>query len=184
MTKQLILGILILSSAACTEMEVSLDKTSPKSVTEKNPLDGYVPVNIELTVDMLELMIPSENLPGNEAEIFTTNSGVTNVIIGNKFHLEILESDMLIDHVKSDLKNDIFYKNKVIKEKDDLMIYEKELPDHSKKFVHFFMTKKINNQTISIRSGSNGEFKRSHIDRMMKSANTIKPSQELASSVQ
>jgi len=184
MTRNFLLLLFISTVFACTETSMKTAEDKTVTIEEKDPLEGYVPIDIELSEGTLQMMVPSKQLAGNEPEVYMSNAGVTNVILSKKFHIEIIESPMPMESIKMDLERDIFYKTSIVEDEADQLIYEKELPDHSKKFVHFIKRKTINNQEISIRSAVNGEFKRSHVDRMLKSANTFSQSENLVSSVQ
>jgi len=183
MKKQVILLLLITTLLSCGENPKGETVESKVTEEEKDPLAGYAPIQVELTTGQLNLMVPEKKQGGDDVEVFMGNSGVTNIVLGKNFHLEIIESLTNLENVKMDLERDLFYKTTVVEENADRLVYEKELPDHSKKFVHFFMNKTVNGHDISIRSAINGEFKRSHIDRMLKSANTFSAPENLVSSV-
>ena len=157
---------------ACADKESS-DIKSVEQSAESQAIDGYEAIEIELIDQTVKIQVPGEKLSGHKAKIQTNNTGATSLQIGSNFSLEFTEQNTDIASIVKDLGNDIFYKNHIIDKTNDMIIYERGLPDGSDKHVHFCKVIKGGDVSLTIKTPKNGQFKKSHVDRMIKSANTI-----------
>ncbi len=159
--------------ASCGDIE-SVEIETPFEETKNEKIEGYTAVDIELIDQTVEIQIPSEKLSGHKPEIITNNTGVTSLQIGKNFKLEFTEQNTDISAVEKDIRNEIFYTTTILEKTDDLIVYERGLPDGSDKHVHFCKVLKSGDLSLMVKTAKNSQFKKSHVDRMIKSTNTIK----------
>jgi len=136
-------------------------------------LEGYTQISVPLINGDANIHVPGSKLTSSTPDVFQNNAGVTHLKLGENFHLEITEQRMSIDQLISDLNQDIFYKSNILSQSDNEIVYEKTLPDGSSSFVHFCKVIQSDDHDITIKSANTGHFRKSHIERMMKSANSF-----------
>ncbi|MFT4660202.1 MAG: hypothetical protein ACI8XB_000462 [Patiriisocius sp.] len=169
----------LLILAQCQSKHTDNVEINQEKEIQENPYEGYDTHEISLVDAKVKIQVPGVDLVGKEPQVSTGNSGVTNMKIGKNFHLEILEGKLNIEETISDLGKDIFYKITILSKDENQVIFEKSLPDGSQSFVNFMMNKNVDDAPVIVRSASNGQFRKAHVDRMMKSAATIDVNNEI-----
>lgn len=155
---------------------------APKTVEEVVKVEdpsGFDAAKYDL-VDLAEFGIEAQiQVPNmsvtNVAPVIQLNetSGVVEVSSGEKFKLNIIETEMDKMLLKSDLEGDLLFTNKIEEEEDNFIKYTSSLPDGSKSFTNFCAWLTIDGTTYLIENDKHEKFSDHYLNRMIKCVKSI-----------
>lgn len=151
-------------------------KESVEEVIEEIPVEtvAFDDNKFDL-VDLTEFGIPATIHVPNKSTTqydpiveYNEGKGEVKITSGNKFNLVITESDIDKDLMVSDLEGDLLFKNTLVVNEDQMLVYTSELPDGSKKTNHFCAWFTSGNSNYLIKNDPSEEFSEHFLNRMIK----------------
>lgn len=172
MRKGLYLLTLITSTilVACGGSE---SETSPDEV-EVVSLKGLEKLDLTDYGYNLSIMIPRADMNGT-ADVRLTERGTLEIVIGLDYGLEIVFGDGDIELLKTDLKEGLVFNSEIVKEENNALIYTQDIHDSGVKTQNHFMYRvEVGGNVYEVRDIAEREYGSGMIDKMLKSAKTIK----------
>ncbi len=118
---------------------------------------------------------PDKNIRPAQAK--PSNRGGVTVSAGKRFNMNVMQAPPAQDMKakKKDIKNmSGALELTFVKEKDSLLLYKKSVPTGDKEMFEFYLIHEAGGKPFVIETGK-GEFTKKDIDRMLKSARSIRP---------
>ena len=164
--------ILLLSFAACGGDKTQEIKTD--EVKEDTPLKGFEELDLSQWGFNLVIMVP-EAATNGEPEVTLTERGALEIVVGSDFGLEIMYGDGDIELLKTDLKEDLVFTSKIVKEEENALVYTQDIPDSGVKTQNHFLYKAVvGNDTYEVRDLLDEEYGEGMIEKMLSAAKTLK----------
>ncbi|MEM7162596.1 MAG: hypothetical protein AAF487_09185 [Bacteroidota bacterium] len=121
-----------------------------------------------------QIHVPNKKVTNVDPEVFVNeSSGSIKVNSGNKFSLNIVETEMDKSLIISDLNDDLLFENTVIEEEEHFIKYRSQLPDGSQEFFHFCAWIEINGTKYLVENDKSQNFSDHYLNRMIKSVKSI-----------
>ena len=80
-----------------------------------------------------------------------------------------------LELLKMDLKEDLVFSHKIIKEEENALVYSRDIPDSGVKTQnHFFYKAVVGNDIYEVRDLMDGDYGQGMIEEMLSAAKTIK----------
>ncbi|MEX2379100.1 MAG: hypothetical protein WD530_00025 [Vicingaceae bacterium] len=119
-----------------------------------------------------EIYIPNENK--GKAMINENPAGGVEIIVGDRFGIEIFPFGLTKEEMKAELENDLVYSIEYIEEDDKSMLYKKSIKDSDiDPEFHFFLEAEIKGDIYEVKSINQMEFKESAAKEMLKAAKSL-----------
>ncbi len=157
------------NNSSNTPQEIVNVENAPEFESTKYDLVDLTEFGIEA-----QIQVPNKTVT-NVAPAVQLNetSGVLQVSSGEKFKLNIIETEMDKGLVKSDLEGDLLFTNKIEEEEENFIKYTSSLPDGSKSFTHFCAWLDINGTTYLVENDKHVKFSDHYLNRMIKCVKSI-----------
>jgi hypothetical protein len=150
-------------------------ETNPtEDVEETSTLKGYEEFDLSQWGFNMTMMVPNAEVNG-EPVVTLTERGALEVVVGSSFGIEIMFGEGDIELLKMDLKEDLVFTHKIIKEEESALIYSQDIPESGVKTQnHFFYKAQVGNDIFEVRELLEGEYGQGMIEEMLSAAKTIK----------
>ena len=146
--------------------EVTADEAADYSGMQKLDLSDYAIAG--------SLYIPNENK--GKAKINETAYGSVQIVVGDRFGLEIVPFGQSLEEKKAELSNDLVYELNVIEEDENYMMFEKSIKESDvEPEYHFFMNVELDGEIYEIKSITDNAYSKAAVESMLKSAQSFSP---------
>ena len=121
-----------------------------------------------------QIQVPNKSVTNVDPEVeLNEASGTIEVSSGEKFKLQITETEMDKSIIVADLKDDLLFKNTITEEEDNFIKYTSELPDGSNMYTHFCAWINIGDVTYMVENVKGVDFSDHYLNRMIKCVKSI-----------
>ena len=167
----LILVFCIPFITSCGDGSSSKDSTTNEN---KISLKDYEELDLTPWGFEMMLMVPNANDNG-EPEVTLTDRGALEIKVGKGFGVEIMFGEGSLEMLKLDLKESLVYTSEILKEEEDLLIYQQDIPNSGiKTKIHFFYKKHLGSDIYEIRDLVDGTYSLNSIEEILAAVKEIK----------
>ena len=162
-----LIGLVLISCGRKESVEIEVNETPVETVAFD--LDKFDLVDLSEFGIPATIHVPNKNTTQYDPVIeYNDEKGEVKIMSGNKFNLVITESDIDKDLMVSDLEGDLLFKNTVVTDEDQMLVYTSELPDGSLKTNHFCAWFSFEDSNYMIKNDPAEEFSEHFLNRMIK----------------
>ncbi len=163
----IIFTVLILSSCGGNTDEANTENLPAE-------LKGYEALDLTPWGFQMSIMVPNAEDNG-EPVVNLTERGALEISVGQAFGIEIMYGEGDIELLKMDLKEDLVFTSKIIKEDSTSLIYSQDIPDSGIKTQnHFFYKALVGTDIYEVRDLIDGSFAEPMIESMLSASKTLK----------
>ena len=163
----LIFTILILSSCGGGEQTVE---------TPSIELKGYEVLDLNPWGFQMSVMVPNA-LENGEPQVNLSERGALEIQVGQAFGIEIMFGEGDLELLKMDLKEDLVFTSKIVKEDSTSIIYSQDIPDSGIQTQnHFFYKAQVGTDIYEVRDLIDGSYGPGMIENMLNAAKTLRAS--------
>ena len=168
------LSIVFLAFTSCGGSSESNDgQQDSTEVSQSSDVSGMTSLDLSPHGMDLTIMIPDESF--GKPMITENAMGGVDINVGENFGISVLFGMGDVMLMKSDLENDLVYDHNIILDKEDLLMYEKSIPESGiDPEFHFYYTTLLNGETYDVQNMTDRSFSKAAIERMIISAETLK----------
>lgn len=128
-------------------------------------------------VDLSEYgMMASVFVPkSGKVEMVETSWGSVEIMVGDKFGMEVVPFGFTIAEKKDELKQSSVFETEIIEDKDNYFLYKKTIPNSEiMEEYHFFLNQTIDGEIYEVKSMADLELKEAQARKVLKAAKSLK----------
>lgn len=164
--------LIFISCSQKKEEKKELNSEIPKNSSEVNLEKYFLPILLHLP-DKSFADVEINELNGS-TRIRVEDANTFDVHDVPPMYIEIAYGGDLVIK-KQDLKDDLVFKNEILSEKEDCIIYSSSLKDNSKTYFHFYAVKNLDGENYEIFDiFEDTQFTKKQIEKMVEYVNTLK----------
>lgn len=137
-------------------------------------LKGYEALDLNPWGFQMSVMVPNAEDNG-EPQVNLSERGALEIQVGQAFGIEIMFGEGDIELLKMDLKEDLVFTSKIVKEDSTSIIYSQDIPDSGIQTQnHFFYKAQIGTDVYEVRDLIDGSYGSGMIENMLNAAKTLR----------
>lgn len=121
------------------------------------------------------ILLPRDLMIQDDTEIhFNDATGDLHIQIGNRFWLIVSQEEGSIAQVKEEIQEDMLFKNVIIEETMNSLLYRRVLPDGNTHDYNYCKRVEMADKTYLFRTSEEGEFSKENVDLMVSAVESIR----------